>query len=171
MKRIFISGIFAYLLLCVPSAWADDNNNTSIIDQIGANNDAEAIQGGNSNTNISQIDQAFNGGGDILTAFVEQGGASNGNEASVAQGGLNQYADILQGGGGNLNFANVTQDGTNNEAFVTQQGTGNNNHTEITQHGTGALNSVVVTQEGSSNFNSAAVSQNGSSLVAATTQK
>ena len=170
MNKRSISAAVLFTLLGSASAFADSNNNTSTIDQIGDTIAAETIQEGTGNTNMSDIDQGLNSASDNLTAFVTQGGNANHNGATVKQDGTDGYADILQGGDTNLNTADVTQDGMHNETFVTQDGSDNTNDATVQQTGTGALNSAVITQGGSLNTNSAAITQNGSGLIGSTVQ-
>jgi hypothetical protein len=170
MKKRAVSSLVFMAFLGMSSAWADDNANTSQIDQIGSTIAAQVLQTGNGNTNTSDIDQGLGGGGDTLTTFVEQRGQGSVNDAHVAQDGFASYADILQRGQGNSNTTSVTQDGTNNEAFVTQRGSDNINDGQITQTGTGDLNAAVITQGGSSNSNTAGIVQSGSGSIASVIQ-
>lgn len=146
MKKSFVIAALAAFFLSSP-AMAQNNENISMIEQVGADIDASVEQkGDDTNFNESKIEQGLGGASDNLSATVTQTGIQTSN------------------------YSKIVQDGTMNEASVLQNGTGNMSDSEITQMGTGAANTASVTQGGGNNFNSSMISQNGGGLSATVIQ-
>lgn len=136
-----------FALLAASPVLADDNLNTSNVDQIGDIISATVIQEGTENINTSVIEQGLGIAGDTLTATVTQRGDTN------------------------LNDSFVKQDDENNTAIVLQEGTDNVlNHSDVTQTGSGVLNLADVHQFGADNTNDSFVVQNGGGLTAIVSQ-
>ena len=169
-KSSFAVASVLALLVSMP-ALADDNNNTSNIDQIGVNMSASVTQTGEGNTSNVDIDQGLGVVGNNLSATVFQGGLTGDNEALITQNDTNQSLDLDQHGDTTTNFASVTQNGIDNDAIILQNGTMNTNTATINQTGTGPLNTVDVMQGGMNNaLNSTTVTQTGGGLSATVVQ-
>jgi hypothetical protein len=157
-------------LLSAAPALADDNVNTSNIDQVGSNIIATATQTGAGNTSLSNIDQGLGVPGTDLLATVTQQNVDNVHEAHIIQDGALQTGVIDQGGDHTDNYALIRQDGILNDASILQNGTHNFNSVEITQTGGGVLNMATVDQGGMDNSNTAGVMQDGNNLLATIVQ-
>ena len=170
MKNLPFVVVSLVALLSAAPVLADDNINTSHIDQIGTNLSATATQTGEGNTSDANIDQGLGVAGDLLVATINQHGIDNIQDGQIIQDGTSQMATIDQHGDGSTNHALVDQDGTNNLANILQNGTGNTNSVEIFQTGTGLLNIATVNQGGQNSSNTAGVTQIGGNLTATITQ-
>jgi hypothetical protein len=172
-----------FALIAASPVLAEDNDNTSNIDQIGVNHTATSTQGGLDNENTSDIDQGLVVSGNNLSATVDQRGTDNDNDALIKQDGRNHTATVDQRGTDNDNDADVFQDGRNNTADVDQRGLDTENEVTVTQHGdttdnppsvpppaTLFLNTATVTPGGEDNYTRAGVGQTGSNLVATVIQ-
>ena len=70
MKKSLFAMASVFALLASMPAFADSNNNTSTIEQIGNGVTANVTQGGDGNTSISDIEQGQSVSGDNLTHCV-----------------------------------------------------------------------------------------------------
>src|SRR5215475_3979859 len=105
MKKSSFAIASAFALLMSFPALADNNTNTSNIDQVGSALSATATQGGDTNINSSAINQI----GSTISAAVTQDGNNNGSDVTINQGlnvsGSNLSATIHQGGSFTTNAA------------------------------------------------------------------
>jgi hypothetical protein len=149
---------------------ADDNDNSSAIEQIGTGMTASALQEGTLNTSEATIEQGALSAGDNLSASILQEGTSNTQDALIQQDDADSEAVITQTGVDTLNQASVAQNGINNYASISQDGMGAENSAAISQTGTGLLNSATISQSGTGTNFGASIVQNGENLVSTITQ-
>lgn len=164
MKKSILAAASVLALAAAMPAYADDNSNTSSVEQLGEAISATVTQGGVDNVNDSMIQQGLGGGGENLSANVSQDGDTVVPQVSViTQDGEDAFAEVTQTGVDNDNFSEIHQMGEGNSATVLQDGDTAVNSSTIYQDGTdsGIPNLANVSQSGEDVINNSMIDQSG----------